>query len=58
MDHAGAGPVDEEPANIGVSTLADPEQGRFASGGVLSTLTITEAVAKFPARSVALPETT
>ena len=28
--------MDEEPANIGVSTLADPEQGRFASGGVLS----------------------
>ena len=26
----------EQPANIRIAALADPEQGRFASGGVLS----------------------
>jgi hypothetical protein len=28
--------VIEQPANIRIAALADPEQGRFASGGVLS----------------------
>ena len=36
MDHAGAGAVNEQPADIRIAALADPKQGRFASRGVLS----------------------
>lgn len=36
VDHAGTSAVNEQPADVWIPALADPEQSRFASGGVLS----------------------
>ena len=36
MDHAGTSAVNEQPADVCISALADPKQSRFAPGGVLS----------------------